>query len=291
MESLIRLICTPDRIQCMQNEAQNLLDLTRLSNAQLLRICDPTKLTCEELRDVLVVNTDNQIVTLFKKMFFHESNPLSVEDLKSIEFNKFGDYVQQCCLNYMLMPDNISIDKICVLLDQIRSVNYGKSYSAYKLWEINPLFFCCRMGKFDLIKLLVERYGANIEYDGGAGRTAIMYSAEDDAEITKYLYDSGARLSTSTHNINEFASKSIRELIAKWEADKTRETDDSRVDNEKLEDTDQTPTKVDHCDSNDMPDLELAAGSLKAELERLKQENDEMKRNYQCILNLLQNPK
>lgn len=51
--------------------------------------------------------------------------------------------------------------------------------------------------------------------------TAIMVSAaEGRIEITKYLYDRGARLETSTRHVYKRASKKTLKLLMKWENDK-----------------------------------------------------------------------
>ena len=215
MESLIRLISTPDRLQSTLDGIPNIFDLTRLNNNQLLKISDPSKLTPEELY-VVSIATDKKIIKILRKLI---TPSFTLQDLKSIEFNRFSDIVQQGCLGHMLMI-SLSTDLISAMLDQMRSVNYG-IYSDTGNCQMNPLLHCCRFHKFDQVKLLVERYGADIEHLSYCDTTAIMYSAENNnVEITKYLYDKGALLETTTRDIAKLASKSIQKWIRKWETDK-----------------------------------------------------------------------
>ena len=236
-----------------------MLDLSRLNNAQLLQICDCTKLTAEEF-EAVVIGKDSKIITVLNKLIIHPT--LSLEDLKSIEIEKFSDQIQQHLLGSMLTR-GLSTDLICVILDKMRSVNYGGLRSSKHRTTINPLIHCCSFKKFDLVKLLVEKYNADIEHLSYHKTTAIMYSASvDDVLITKYLYDLGARLNTPFQHVKECASKQIKTLIKQWETDK------------KIQ---EAVTKLVNVDQ------------IRADHEKLKLENNEMKRNYQTILNLLQN--
>ena len=251
------------------------------SDSQLLRISDCTKLTPEEFRAVIDIRTDRQIIRVLKKII---TSTFPLEDLKSIHFDHLGDRVQQSLMGWML-TNKLSTDMICVLLDQMKSVNYGKYGWAPSGHIINPLLYCCCFNKFDLVKLLVERYGADIEHLSYNDTTAIMYSAyKCNVEITRYLYHHGARLSTSTHHINEFArTNSIREFITEWETDKKftqteTKTMDPQVENESLKQcTVQDAKKPTYLDQ------------IKADLMKLKLENVVMKQKYQTIQNLLQN--
>ena len=191
MESLIRIVLT-DRTRPGMNQ---FLKLSKLSVKTLQRTCDTSKLTDQEFRDALEIDTDNQIIELFRNLI---SNPvLTREELQSIEFDKFNDAVQRCFLGLMLI-NNSPADLVCILLDQIKSVNYGNQYTTCKgLSAINPLIYCCCNNKFDIVKLLVERYNADIEHLSCNCTTAIMFSAEkDNIEITQYLYEKGAKLAT-----------------------------------------------------------------------------------------------
>ena len=237
MESLIRLLS--DR-ECV--------DLTKLDNDQLLRICDFSKLTLEEVSTVNTIDTDTKIIPLLKNLIFHQTLPLTVDEFKSIDFNHLNEIVRRSCLGYMLL-NNKSTELISVLLDQMGSVNYG-IYSTLVKIEINPLIHCCRTGKFDLVRLLVEKYGADIEHMDCNDRTAIIISAQEGhVEITKYLYDLGARRKYKTaqflHRIEYYATREIIDLINKWKHDSIKK--------------------------------------LKSENQNLKLENDEMKRNYGII--------
>ena len=243
-------------------------------------------LTPEKLRNIFMPNTDEEIINLFQKMIRH----LSLDDLKKLDFGKFSIKVKQSFLSLMLW-NRISTEMVCVLLDEMKSINYGK-YSKIppseisRVSKINPLFFCCYFGNFDLVKLLVERYHADIEHLNKNGCTAIMYSAcEGDEMITKYLYDRGARLQTLNYNINDFATNPIKNLIVKWELERKSTKTDTELDcnsiktdnHNRKQDIQETETKMN----------ELA--QIKADYLKLQQENDCMKRNYQNILNLLQN--
>ena len=286
MQSLIRLISGPDNLS-IRDDIVNILDLTRLDNIKLLQISDCSKLAPDEL-DTLALNTNE--IELFQKMIQY----LSLEDLKSIEFDKFSDQVKQSYLSIMLW-NNIQTDMVCILLDQMKSVNYGKytTFSFSQRSEINPLRFCCYRGNFNLVKLLVEKYNADIEHPSGTDMTGIMWSARcGHKEITSYLYDRGARLETSTQHIDEFATDAIKQLIAikeygkkygkKYEVFRVSATEtvksncDQTVEDEKL-------NQYFAQESETLDDLD----QIKADYLKLKLENDQLKSNYQAILNLL----
>ena len=262
MKSLIQLVNQLGRSQSIQDEIVNILDLKKLSNATLLRISDTSLLTSEESSQVFGDIDDNQIIAVLKKMIFDPISPLSAQDLKLIKFERYSDYVQQNCLGLML-TNNLSTDKICILLDCMQSVNYGNHPSFVGgFHSLNPLMHCCQKNKFDIVKLLVENYRANIEHVSLYNATAIMFSAQSgNIPITQYLYNKGARLSTVSRHISEFATDSIKEVIAKWKTD--MRTQYSEIKN----DLDQ----------------------IKADYEKLKAENLQMKLNYENILSLQNN--
>ena len=280
MESLIRLISTPDRKESMQNEILDILDLTKLNNTQLLRISDRSKLTPEEFSVALTIDTDDQIVAVLQQLI----PSLSLEDLKSIQFSNFSESVLQRCMAYMLLTD-ASTDKICVVLDKMKSVNYVINGT------MNPLIHCCRYNELGLVKLLVERYNADIEHLSQNSTTAIMYSAQcGHVEVTKYLYDKGALLSAGTKHINQYATDEMKQLIAKWEAEKATSAMNQLIKDELdriLPDTANSTTAVDVGDKDS--GSETILDQMKADYQKLKLENEEMKRNYETILNLLQN--
>ena len=281
MESLIRLICKSDHSQSIQNEIANLLDLTRLNNTQLVRISDVSKLTAEEFESIIIIDTDEKIIALLKKLIEHPTHPITLEDLKSLEFNRFSDVVLQSCVGRML-ESNIQSDLICVVLDQMKSVNYGKYAGGYcRDFEINPLIHCCYDNKFDLVKLLVERYGADIEYRSASGKNSIMISStQGNVEITKYLYDLGAQLQIKTttivRDIKDCASEPIMDMITKWEQQRTSSCKEMKLENDKIK------SENDKIKS-DYQTLKSECEQIKADYMKLKLENDEMKQNYQTI--------
>lgn len=139
---------------------------------------------------------------------------LSIEEYETIKFDQFNDNVQQQMLNIML-KNNISIVAMICLLDEIRSVNYGKELD-------NPLIYCCHNNRLDMVKLLVEIYGADIEYSFKNDKTAIMYATEKNhLDIVKYLYEKGAKLETRTHIItNDTCRYGIFDIIKTWDTNK-----------------------------------------------------------------------
>lgn len=180
---------------------------------------------------------DDSIMRMF--LFAIKQTSLSLEDLKTIEFEKFSDTLQQRCINHMI-HENQPQDQLCVFLDKTRSVNYGNrsvcdtakcEIESYKLQKdicicdtnlkVNPLLYYSSKGKLKLVQLLIEKYGADMEHPSYCDTTAIMFSAQKEhIETTKYLFDKGAKLSTSTHHIRRYASINLRELLMEWESAK-----------------------------------------------------------------------
>ena len=297
MDSLIALISRPDRLQSKSKNGKldQFFDLKKLNNAALLRIddtasrlpsldnttlhqlCDCSKLTQDELSSIWRIDTDHKTFTVLKNLLSdtlsNDTLPLSLEEFRSIQFNQFSNDLLQNCLGMMLTL-NIDKDFICVLLDQMASVNYGVTdviEYCDRFYKINPLIHCCATGKIELVKLLIDRYGANIEYQSPNGTTAIMYSAGNGhVEITKYLFKKGARLETKTQDIDMYPHYKTRPLIEKWKKEILVEKDQKKTELEKMK-TDFDMMKLDN--------------------ERLKSENDLIKRNCENILNLIQNPK
>lgn len=235
MESLLNLTKTHNRIHNMNDKIKNCLDITKLSDNMLLSICDFdklltvcdfSKLTIQEYITLFTIDpTDTDRIIYIFESLFKDRNQISLEEFKTIEFKKFSNRVQQLCLNTMLLC-YISTDYICLLLDQIESVNYG-SYSDISVNNINPLMYCCRENRLDLVKLLVEKYQANIEYKSCHETTAIMFSAQQGhIYITKYLYEKGAKLETSQRDINSFATDDILLLIKKWNKKKEAQNEE-----------------------------------------------------------------
>ena len=277
MESISKLICRDDRLKTNHGQ-DDLINLKKLNDATLLRIIDSSKLItldnsalhkitdCSKLNTttllhISAIDTDEKAIKALKNLFSHPTLPPSLEEIKSIPFDQFSENLQHSCLGMMLIM-NAQTDMISVLLDLMKSVNYGQCYGTTdckNLFTINPLIHCCHIGRFDLVKLLIDKYAADIEHQSYNGMTAIMYSTySGHREIMQYLYEMGARLETPTQNIINFATGSIKVLIEKWKADKEINNDHNKL----------------------KSDFEM----MKSDFEKMKSENDLMKRN---ILNLI----
>lgn len=163
-------------------------DFSRISDEKYLDLFTSFFPTCDNIG---VIFTD-----LLKSLVTNSETQLSRQKFLSIEFEKFPDDVQQYMLSEMLVGD-ISIEFICLLLDKMKSVNYGTP--EYNKNNINPLIYCSLYNRLDLVKLLVEKYNADIEYTGAATPmstnkcTAITSAATaNNIDIIKYLYFKGA---------------------------------------------------------------------------------------------------
>ena len=306
MDTLIALISTADRLQSNDGELDQFFNLKKLDNTALLRINDTsrltsfdnrtlhvmsdcTKLTSDELSSTWIVDTCEKTFVLLKKLLSHPRSPLSLEEFKSIPFRQFSIYVRRCCLGLMLIQrTNTDTEFIRVLLDQMESVNYGSYIMGGNtdLFEINPLLHCCVGDMFDLVKLLINQYGADIEYVGSNGMTAIMYSVMiGHLEITTYLYQKGAQLETKTHDIDRYARDSIKPLIKKWKKEIQIKKDVNKSELESLKLIEHNYEKI----KSEFEKVKLENDLIKLDNERIKSENDLMKRNCENILNLIQN--
>lgn len=239
MISLIKLLSNPNRTDLFNKEMDKLLDLTKLENTNLLNICD------------------------FSKLFSKLSDQ---ELLQSLKFDSFGDSLIHVCLGNMLIC-NSPLDQICIFLDNIRSVNVNigdresltEGYS-----KLNPLLFACSQNNFELVRLLVEKYNANIESLSYNNTTPIMFSAQNGYfKITKYLYDLGAKLYTPQYHIRTFATTTMWEIISIWEEEKQRK-----------------------CDSNQdlNQDLKHSYDKLKSEYDNLQQKYDHITKNLAILV-------
>ena len=240
------------------------IDLKKLNNDTLLRISESSKLTQEDFVHAFTADTDDRVIKLLEKIIFDPDISVSLKDLKSIEFDKFSDSVHQNLMSSMLRR-NSPRSIIYILLDKMRSVNYGKERS-YN--ELNPLIHCCLNGKFALVRSLVERYGADIEYSV-INLTPIMFSAKMGyKKITKYLYNRGALIDTDSIISN--STPSIRRLIVKLEMERIvmKQLNDLKIENEKLK-----SDLVAQSETNKKYD------ELKLDYQQLKSENDIMKLN------------
>ena len=306
MESLIKLACKPDRLQ-WNGKLNQFFDLKKLDKEVLLRIenvasrlsmfdnstlhlvCDCSQLTPDELSSILSVNTDEKILRLLQNLLLHSTPSLSLEELKSIPFSQFSEKLLQKCLGLMLTLKNVSTEFVCVLIDQMCSVNYGTIHVTGEyggLFNINPLIHCCSTGRTELAKLLIDRYRADIEHLSSNDTTAIMYCAQDGyVELTEYLYEKGARLETKTRNIDSFAHPTIKPLINKWRKeiqDKNEKEIRFKKENENSE-----LEKM----KSDFEKMKCDFEIMKLDYEKIKSEKDLMKQNCESILNLIQNPK
>lgn len=195
------------------------LDLRKLSNDRLQNIVCPTNLSFKDFTDAISVSVEDQdkielllIKNSPQKHFIYSS------DFK----NNLGELAQRYCLNYLLKED-MTIDVDFLLLNKMKTVNYGvRSYNGGgDLETINPLCLCCKEGYHDRVQLLVEKYNADIEYLAD-DLTPIMYSARaGHLEITSYLYNKGAKLTTKLgKNIRNVTTDSrILKLVGEWECE------------------------------------------------------------------------
>lgn len=216
MESLINLINKERRL--LLTMKTNLLDFTQFIDTVFDKFNDMDAIASDAISD-----DDNEAIRLFINLIDHPIYPLTLEELRSIKFERFNDTVQQTCLNYMLSK-NIATQYICVLLDKIKSVNYGDYwyYPHKNIKNINPLIHCCCTNKFDLVKLLVEKYGADVEHPSRNNTTAIMFCAQqNNLDITKYLYNKGAKFRITSPEcssyIHLYAHDSIKKFILECE--------------------------------------------------------------------------
>lgn len=118
------------------------------------------------------------------------------------------------------MIHNAPLEATCLLLDKIISVNYGKhANTSYKY--NNPLLYCCTVGQLDFVKLLIENYGADIEFTNSCGMSAIMVSAKKNhLNFVRYLYNRGAKTVTLTSNIKDYY-KGVEKMIQMWDTEKS----------------------------------------------------------------------
>lgn len=111
---------------------------------------------------------------------------------------------------------------------EIIVINYIKQYINHK-W--NPLIYCCFNNKFEIVKLLVEKYKADINCETKYNFTSIMYSTyNNNIEITKYLFDRGTRLETTYKSIYDYTTESMTKIIKGW----IKNRDESRKQNKLL---------------------------------------------------------
>lgn len=280
METLLKSLYNSMTMSQIYELNFNNIDMTKLDNETLKRICDPSKLTIKDFTKMYNDKlSDEEII----KVFENALKNVSFEDFKLIEFEKISEVLQQKFLGYMLM-NCATIDYICVLLDKMISVNYGRFYKPNKscnFEEINPLICCSNNDSLDLVQLLVEKYKADLEYLSYNNTTAIMFAAQAGNEETfKYLYNKGAKLSTEFHHIKEYVCPSgwINKFIISLEAEeaekkakKPNSETQKKSNNEKETDI-QNKTNEDNVNSYDILKLEL----------------ENMRRSYENALSLLQ---
>lgn len=238
MQSLLKAFTECYTVDYTFKELEQYIDLTKLSDETLKKICDNRKMTRQDIFDAFSDKlSDNDVFNIFKKY-----NP-SLEGLQAIEIDKFSEIMKRKILGYMLIK-NIETNQICVLLDKIKSVNYGDScmYEYYNKYEDNnPLFHCCFTNKIDLVKLLVEKYNANIDYTHNIyAKTAITLAAErKNEDIIYYLYSKGAKYPKS-----DGQTTYLEKLINGWEIEKSLPTQQQLVQNKKQIENDQSKLLV-----------------------------------------------
>lgn len=242
MESLILL--TKYFPNCVHN-ADIYLDVTKIINI-LPQVFDATKCKNSLCTTDILSNCDfsrvsnSEYLSLFTnlssanrdcimKLFTSLLDASAYEKFQSIEFEKFDENVQQQMLNEMLVRD-ISVDIISLLADKMKSVNYGGSFENSTTYENSPLLYCAYSNKLEYVKLLVEKYDADIEYTSKKeDMNAIMVAADyniykkNNIDIVRYLYDKGSRLETSTRNIEEFGT--IYWNIWMWDKEKLNDSE------------------------------------------------------------------
>lgn len=237
MESLILLTKNRPRIGLLKNLNINsikfinmlpqVLDTTKTFHTlceNILPCCNFSMISNNEYMDLFtnISSENNDVFSLFSLLL--ESNiPLSIEEFQSIEFEKFLDKVQQQML-ILMITKKLSVEVICLLTEKMKSVDYGE-YATITIdncckplyGKCRPLLVCCRYDRLDLVKLLVEKYGCDIEYVDKCDKTAIMYAADSHCiEIVKYLYDRGAKLSTQSKTIEAYWP-AIAKIINTWQ--------------------------------------------------------------------------
>lgn len=257
MQSLLKRFTESHTVDHTFKEFDLYIDLTKLDNTSLKKICDHSKMTHQ---DILNAFSDN-LCDLDIFYIFQKCNP-SLADLQVMEIEKFSESLKQKILGYMLIK-NMDTDKICVLLDKMKSVNYGDSCHygfSDKYEDNNPLFHCCFTNKMDLVKLLVEKYYANMDYiSDHSSKTAIIIAAERmNEEIIKYLYSKGAKYPICAE------PSYLGKLIDRWEK-------------EKLLSQQQTIQAIKQDNENE----------LRENYKKIKLELKNMHHAYENILNLL----
>lgn len=264
MKSLIELVNIPQRIRSLPS-----LGSLTYNAPILLKICDFSKLTNLDL--LSGIDSDDKIIMILQDLLTHPTHPLSLDDFKTINFEKFNRTVRYELLNHLL-SHNYEASFISVLLGKMETVNYGNYCYNNKIYVANPLMYCCYLNRFDLVELLIEKHNADINYLSCDDKTAIMFSASAGYEnITEYLYKKGAILETSTKHIDGFATESIKKLITKWNKEKQRVIELSNQ--SKLKNT------VDHNQS--------MMNELKKDYENMKREYDLMKQNLEYLLKVI----
>lgn len=210
---------------------RGICDPSKLSNERLRGICDLQKLSNEELHDICDISklhishifTEMSYLEKGKKVFdklLSIEKSFTLDELNDINFTIMGSELKQYCLNRMIL-NNFPIDKLTVLLNMMKSVNYGTEtwpYADISLY--NPLITSCQKNRLDLVKILIEKYSADVNYTLRASdSTAIMY-CNDNIDIIKYLYDKGANLATNHKHVNNYIKLETINLIQKWASEK-----------------------------------------------------------------------
>lgn len=189
------------------------MDFPKLDNKVLKECCDVSKMSLQCIIDVIPhEDRDNVMIEIVDKIFTNKVvKSLSLKTFNTLKLDTLSEKIKRLILNKFLINE-ASTELICAVLDKLETPNYGDDEQYME--EYNPLIYCSRHGLFELVKLLVEKYNADINYKSRHGTTAIMYTAQlDNSEITKYLFDKNADLETDKHIIDDFATKRISSML------------------------------------------------------------------------------
>lgn len=272
MEKILQQVHTYNDTYSIYKVFEDHLDLSKLSNKRLHNIYMSSNLLLKDIIDALIPTDKIPLDLLLLK------NLPSKEFINSsFGFEYLSELAQRYCLNYMI-EHRMETNLVNVLANRMKTINFGdRHYTNYiddPLENVNPLLFCCQRNNFDLVKLFVEKFNADIEYSSSVNTfTPIMYSAlVGNTDMTSYLYHKGAKLG---YIRNVAIAPGIITLINNWE------TQQQNMSNKQDECEKHNMTnKLDDCDS----DINEKYNILKTEFNNLKTEFDKIKRNTEIKL-------
>lgn len=224
MESLIKLAQIDNRIHNAAKYFVNLIDFSKFvdvllksnidikeiimaERSNIIKMYDFSKMTTQEYL-TLFTKIDNfgetVVIGIFNGFFTNTESPISLQEMLTINFDLFDDEIKRKCITIMLKND-ISSDIICLLLDKLKTVNYGYVNSPVSE-STNPLAYCCSQGKFDMVKILIEKYNASVNSIDCWNKSPMRVCAQNHhIEIALYLYDKGAVEKEITLHIEDLA--------------------------------------------------------------------------------------